>query len=151
RDRCVKHRPSPPPCNRRRGISPDPTATVHALAQSSRLAGNGGDPDNHGTPPHFEDVLMGRTWLIALVAALTSPLTLTLATRADEKEEAEPKGFTKLFNGKDTTGWKAHNGDTKAWTVEDGVLGVNGKGGWLMTEKEYGDFELRLEYKLPKM
>src|SRR5262249_7196427 len=26
-----------------------------------------------------------------------------------------------------------------------------GGGGWLMTEKEYGDFEVRLEYKMPKM
>src|SRR5206468_627539 len=33
-----------------------------------------------------------------------------------------------------------------------GVLYVSGGGGgWLLTEKEFGDFELRVEYKLPKM
>ena len=34
---------------------------------------------------------------------------------------------------------------------ENGVIFCDrGGGGWLMTEKEYGDFELRLEYKMPK-
>ena len=78
-------------------------------------------------------------------------LSAALPAFADEPEpDSPPKGFSKLFNGKDTEGWKAHNGKTEAWTVKKGVLGVNGSGGWLMTEKEYGDFELRLQYKLPK-
>jgi hypothetical protein len=79
-------------------------------------------------------------------------LALSAALPASEEPEPDspPKGFSKLFNGKDVEGWKAHNGKTEAWTVKKGVLGVNGNGGWLMTEKEYGDFELRLQYKLPK-
>ena len=61
-----------------------------------------------------------------------------------------PKGFEALFNGKDLTGWKA-TGDMKKWGAENGVIFCSGGGGgWLMTEKEFGDFELRLEYKLPK-
>jgi hypothetical protein len=36
------------------------------------------------------------------------------------------------------------------WGAEKGVLYVQGGGGgWLMTEKEFDDFELRLEYKVP--
>jgi hypothetical protein len=62
-----------------------------------------------------------------------------------------PEGFTPLFNGKDLTGWKA-TGTPKVWGAEDGVLYVaGGGGGWLLTEKDYADFELRLEYKMPKM
>jgi hypothetical protein len=62
-----------------------------------------------------------------------------------------PAGFEPLFNGKDLTGWKA-TGNPKVWGAENGILFVaGGGGGWLMTEKEYGDFELRLEYKVPKM
>jgi hypothetical protein len=62
-----------------------------------------------------------------------------------------PAGFEPLFNGKDLTGWKA-TGNPKVWGAEDGILFVEkGGGGWLMTEKEYSDFELRLEYKMPKM
>ena len=61
-----------------------------------------------------------------------------------------PEGFTPLFNGKDLTGWKA-TGKKDVWGAENGVLYVSGGGGgWLMTEKEYGDFDLMLEYKLPK-
>jgi len=37
------------------------------------------------------------------------------------------------------------------WGAENGVIYCSGGGGgWLMTADEYGDFELRLEYKLPK-
>jgi hypothetical protein len=61
-----------------------------------------------------------------------------------------PKAYQALFNGKDLSGWKA-TGKMEKWGAENGVIYCSGGGGgWLMTEKEYGDFELRLEYKLPK-
>lgn len=60
-----------------------------------------------------------------------------------------PRGFESLFNGKDLTGWKS-TANMKVWGVEKGVIYCEkGGGGWLMTEKEYGDYELRLEYKMP--
>ena len=82
-----------------------------------------------------------------------------------------PQGFTALFNGRDLTGWwglktedpakwmsltpeklKAKKADSlkdiqKHWRVENGVLENDGKGLYLSTEKNYGDFELLLEYK----
>jgi hypothetical protein len=63
-----------------------------------------------------------------------------------------PEGFEPLFNGKDLTGWKVNKGGKmKVWGAEDGILYVQGAGGgWLMTEKEYGDFEVQLEFKLPE-
>ena len=66
--------------------------------------------------------------------------------------EDAPEGFESLFNGKNLTRWKVNpGGNIKVWGAEKGVLFVDGGGGgWLMTEKEYGDFELRLEYKMPK-
>jgi WD40 repeat protein/formylglycine-generating enzyme required for sulfatase activity len=36
------------------------------------------------------------------------------------------------------------------WAVEDGVLKGEGTGGWLGTEQEYDDFELKLEFRLGK-
>jgi hypothetical protein len=70
--------------------------------------------------------------------------------RADET--AAPEGFEALFNGKDLTGWKVNpDGKMSVWGAENGILYVNGKGGgWLLTEKEYADFELRLEFKIPE-
>jgi hypothetical protein len=64
-----------------------------------------------------------------------------------------PTGFKALFNGKDLEGWQIHNGKLASWSAdkEKGILFVKGGGGgWLMTDKEYGDFELRLEFKVPK-
>jgi hypothetical protein len=89
---------------------------------------------------------MFRT-LFALLACL-SLLGLSLADTGSPTEP--PKGFTALFNSKDLTGWKVHAGKMEAWGAEKGLLYVQGGGGgWLMTEKEYGDFELRLEFKVP--
>lgn len=85
-----------------------------------------------------------RTLLFLLCAA---PLLA-----ADDKP-APPEGFTALFNGKDLAGWKTHGGKIEKWTVDAGEKTIHtgkGGGGWLMTEKEYGDFELRLEFRVPK-
>lgn len=61
-----------------------------------------------------------------------------------------PEGFTRLFNGQDLNGWRC-TGRPDAWVVEDGVIVCKGGGGgWLLTEKEYGDFELRCEYRWAK-
>ena len=79
---------------------------------------------------------------------LVLPFVLVASTSAQDK--SVPPGFTALFNGKDLAGWKVHEGKMAVWGADNGILFVSGRGGgWLMTEKEYGDFELRLEYKVP--
>jgi hypothetical protein len=56
-------------------------------------------------------------------------------------------GFTSLFNGSDFTGWI---GATDKYEVADGAIRCKeGQGGNLLTEKEYGNFIARLEFKLP--
>ncbi|HTN76511.1 MAG TPA: DUF1080 domain-containing protein, partial [Pirellulaceae bacterium] len=59
-------------------------------------------------------------------------------------------GYTSLFNGKDLTGWEGANEDAaKCWQVVDGLLECTGKKGpWLRSQQEYGDYNLRLAYKL---
>jgi hypothetical protein len=56
---------------------------------------------------------------------------------------------TKLFNGKDLTGWKVYG--TEKWYVQDGLLisesGPDKQYGYLATEKKYRDFELTAEFK----
>lgn len=84
-----------------------------------------------------------------LVMALAVTI-LGTTVRADDAA-TPPAGFKPLFNGKNLEGWKVHGGKLGSWTAEKGILFVSkGGGGWLMTEKEYGDFELRLEFKVPK-
>lgn len=60
-------------------------------------------------------------------------------------------GWRDLFNGKDLTGWEQVGGENKTWGVENGLLFTSGGGGsWLSTTQEYGDFELELEFNVPK-
>ncbi len=55
-------------------------------------------------------------------------------------------GFVSLFNGQNLDGWI---GATKGYQVADGTLVCPKKGGGnLYTEKEYGDFEFRFDFKL---
>src|SRR4051794_18038909 len=55
-----------------------------------------------------------------------------------------------LFNGKDLAGWKTAKGEPKNWRAENGLLVCEGGGGgWLSTDKQYSDFELELEYRVP--
>src|SRR5215472_1416918 len=77
---------------------------------------------------------------------------LPIARTADD-DNKPPAGFAALFNGKDLTGWKVlPGGKMEVWGAKDGLLFVDGRGGaWLMTEKEYGDFEIRVDFKMPKM
>ena len=64
-----------------------------------------------------------------------------------------PAGFVSLFNGKDFTGWRVPQGDNGHWRIVDGVIdydaGSEAPGEKdLWTEKEYGDFVLRLDWRI---
>ena len=75
-----------------------------------------------------------------IAAALAAGVLATPLHAAESAEE----GFVSLCNGKNLEGWV---GDTKGYVVEDGAI-VCRPGGNLYTAKEYGDFVLRLEFKL---
>ena len=77
-------------------------------------------------------------------------LSAALNARADDKGA----DFTRLFNGKDLTGWTTYL-QTKAdpervWTIVDGAIHCTGKpNGYILTEKEYGDYVLRVQWRWP--
>ena len=58
-------------------------------------------------------------------------------------EEAR-EGFVSLFDGKTLSGWQ---GDVEHYAVKDGVMTCHGVN--LFTAKEYANFILRFEFKLP--
>lgn len=61
--------------------------------------------------------------------------------------EKSGEGYAAVFNGKDFTGW---TGATDSYEVVDGAIrGKHGKGGVLHTEKEFADYTVRLEFRLP--
>ena len=56
-------------------------------------------------------------------------------------------GFESVFNGTDFSGW---SGPTDNYEINDGVLRCKPKsGGTIFTEKEYSDFSVRFQFKLP--
>ena len=81
-----------------------------------------------------------------------------------------PAGFTALFNGKDLTNWQGlieikrratlspevlkearERADEKMrahWMVRDGVLHYDGKGDSLQTARDYGNFELYVDWRI---
>lgn len=78
--------------------------------------------------------------LRTFLALTTSAFTLTLTA-------ADKDGFKSLFNGKDLEGWA---GPVENYEVVDGaIVCKKGKGGTLHTKEEYGDFVVRLEFKVP--
>jgi hypothetical protein len=59
--------------------------------------------------------------------------------------------WTKLFNGKDLSGWKQLNGNAKYSVANKEIIGTtvfNEPNSFLVTEASYGDFVLELEFKL---
>jgi len=80
---------------------------------------------------------------------MRSPLALLAFCLAISTAAAKP---VPLFNGKDFTGW---DGDTeKTWKIEDGVIvggsfdAVVPRNEFLCTKATYGDFELKVTFKL---
>lgn len=80
--------------------------------------------------------------------AVAGTILLTAAS-GPAAHHGDGDGWVSLFNGKDLSGWKtpaaAHN-----WTVIDGVIDYEAKGGDLVSEKEYGDYELQLEWRFKR-
>lgn len=100
-------------------------------------------------------------------------LSLALVAGAGSAARAGdvPAGFTPLFNGKDLTGWwglgtedpakwralsaeqfaekkqKSLADIARHWSVQDGELVNDGNGLYLTTDADYGDIDLRLDYK----
>lgn len=103
----------------------------------------------HQLPPYYTCCHRGWRWLF-LAAGLA-----TLGWLRAAEPPAAP--WVSLFNGRDFTGWviKAKPADrtNHFWRVEGGVLVADTSTNqhhdyiWLMSEKEYGDFELRLQFQ----
>lgn len=61
-------------------------------------------------------------------------------------------GWKLLSNGNDTSAWRGYKKDgfpDKGWSMTDGVLKVESKGGGgdLITKQQFGDFEFAVEFK----
>ncbi len=117
-----------------------------------------------------------RRWCALACATVAMTLAATWTNAGEKVEKAGPRdnmpppGFKALFNGKDLTGWqglvdlKARKKMTKAqyaeavkkatekavqhWTVKNGIIHYSGKNNNLQTAKDYGNFELYVDWKI---
>jgi len=106
-----------------------------------------------------------------LCVPLTCAFLLASTVPLPAADNVPPEGFKAQFNGKDLTGWKGLVGNPKTraamapeqlaeaqkkadeqmranWKVVDGVLVFDGKGKSLCTAKDYGDFEMYVDWKI---
>jgi hypothetical protein len=88
---------------------------------------------------------------VSLLAAIIL-FAVTGNSIAQDHNIYEESGFTKLFNGKDLTGWKTPKGDNGHWSVIDGVIDYDARSEAkddknLWSEGEYEDFMLHVEWR----
>lgn len=91
-----------------------------------------------------------------VVAALVVSVVFAAAVCGSRADSDVPPGFTSLFNGRDLTGWRVPPGDNGHWRVVDGVIDYDarseaGDDKSLWSEREYGDFVLRVDWRLKEV
>lgn len=91
-----------------------------------------------------------RWAVIAICGVLTSGAPMLAGENpasSASAQQADSEGFISLFDGKSLAGWV---GATEGYTVEDGsIVCVQDKGGNLYHEREFTDFVLRFEFRMP--
>jgi len=81
-----------------------------------------------------------------VLACASSPASPTGTTAPATQAPAEA-GFTPIFNGRDFDGW---TGAVDGYEVKDGAIVCKpGQGGTLFTTRQYRNFVVRLEFRLP--
>jgi hypothetical protein len=80
-------------------------------------------------------------------------LLLAVPFAPSSAQDVPPAGFVSLFNGKDLSGWRIPQGDNGHWRVVDGMIDYDAESEAagdksLWSEKEYGDFTLRVDWRI---
>ncbi|HET6201730.1 MAG TPA: DUF1080 domain-containing protein [Planctomycetota bacterium] len=90
--------------------------------------------------------------LMALPAPLASGQPASPAPPNTLTEAEKAAGWRLLFDGKTTAGWRGFRKEKcpDGWKAVDGALSRVDKADDIVTEEEFGDFELSLEWKIAK-
>ncbi len=115
---------------------------------------------------------MNKRLLIVMITGVTAASAMGILLERAARGDRPAAGSTSLFNGKDFTGWhglktmdprsfEALGPDEKAkalaegtadlakhWRVENGEIINDGQGAYLTTDKDYGDIELSIDFKI---
>lgn len=123
----------------------------------------------------MKKIFLTRVPFLSSISVVLLLAAAGVAPGSQAQDVKPPPGFTALFNGHDLTGWRG--GDTfdhrkllqmpeaeraqkiaawtktmkEHWRAENAELINDGQGAYATTEKDYGDYELLIEYKtVPK-
>jgi hypothetical protein len=84
----------------------------------------------------------------AMSLGASAQLVMTPADNQLSPDE-RAQGFALLFDGVSLSGWTT-SGNMEVWKVEGGEIVTHpGDGWWLRTTRQYRDFDLRLDFKIP--
>jgi len=92
---------------------------------------------------------MKHAWHAALVGLAVLGMT-ACATAKEPDLTPDEDGYIHLFNGEDRAGWEMRN-DRDDFNISDGVMRSVGRTGselMLFTAREFGDFELVVEWRV---
>ncbi|MEO5914032.1 MAG: DUF1080 domain-containing protein [Luteolibacter sp.] len=109
----------------------------------------GSDKSVEGSQVRWRNIRIKEVKSSALIEA-PARNALTAAEKA--------AGWTLLWNGKTSEGWRSAHGPDfpkAGWKMEDGILSINETGGAesaaagdIITDKKYSDFELSVDFKI---
>ena len=91
--------------------------------------------------------MIARPVLLGVVLVLlATPLSAQEHNRLNATERAA--GWQLLFDGNSLIGWRGYNSESMptGWSAENGMLIRTGPGGDIITEQQFADFELSLEW-----
>jgi hypothetical protein len=92
---------------------------------------------------------------VLLPLAFLGLCSFCLSAQADDKTTQDakpPTGAIVLLDGKDLSGWTTRDGKPAGWKAGDGFVEIVSGKGDIMTKEKFGpDFQLHVEFWLPKM
>jgi hypothetical protein len=94
--------------------------------------------------PHQEGPTTMR-FISHFLTLLVAFVAFSPDTRAERSGDEANDGFVNLFDGKTLAGWQ---GDIEGYQAQDGILVCTKEGRSLRTEKSYGNFVYRFEFRL---
>lgn len=71
-------------------------------------------------------------------------------TVGDVNANAAPSDAIVLFDGTNLDEWRKDNGEPAGWKVADGIMTVDKSTGDIVTRREFGSFQLHLEWRIPE-
>ncbi len=105
--------------------------------------------------------LIFSSLLVAIVVCSCNSSKKTTSNNAQTNSMSGDQQWQSLFDGKTTNGWHKYGGGAvgSAWKVADGTLFLDtsvkkdwqiNNGGDIVTDEEFGNFDLKLEWKIAK-